>query len=251
MIVTTANKSDVFIWYRSTTSLDEKAVKSAEQHLSIEERSRRDRLRFAADRRDLTIAHDLLRRTLSRYADLSPADWRFTTNQYGKPSIENIDPQVRKLSFSISHTRGCVACAITSNAALGIDVERIDQPLRVQEIADQHFSKEETASLRQYAEETQNIRFVELWTLKEAFVKAIGVGLSIPLTFVSFRFDERARIEFSGPSAIDSHDWHFALFEPVCKTRLGVAIRSVERPRFFLHQDPDNGFALAPVRTST
>ncbi len=249
--MTTVNQSDVFIWYRSTTSLDEKAVKSAKQHLSVEERARRDRLRFAADRRDFAFAHDLLRRTLSRYADLSPADWRFFVDQYGKPSFENIDPQVRKLSFSISHTRGCVACAITSDAPLGIDIERVDQSQGVLEIAEQYFSKEETAWLRQHAEEAQGTRFAELWTLKEAFVKAIGVGLSIPLTLVSFRLDNGTRIEFSGPSAADSRGWHFALFEPVCKTRLGVAIRSVERPRFFLHQDPDNGFALAPVRTST
>ena len=121
------NESDLYIWYRSTTSLDGETVKSADQHLSIEERARRDRLHFGADRRDFTIAHDLLRRALSRYVDMPPTDWRFATNKYDKPSIESIDPQVRALSFSLSYTRGCVACAITLNAPLGVDVERIDQ----------------------------------------------------------------------------------------------------------------------------
>ena len=72
---------------------------------------------------------------------------------------------------------------------------------------------------------------------KEAFLKAIGVGLSGSLTYVSFRFDQPARIEFSGRSTIDPHEWHFALFEPVNNVRLGIVIRSVARPRFFMRQE--------------
>ncbi len=248
--MTTLNESDVYIWYRSTTLLDSDAMKLADQHLSIEERARRDRLRFAADRRDFTIAHDLLRRALSRYADVRPSDWRFVTNEYGKPSIKSIDPEVQALSFSLSHTRGCVACAMTLSAPLGVDVERSDRSTRVEEIADRHFSVNEAAWLSQCSDELRNIRFTELWTLKEAFVKAMGVGLSGSLTDVSFRFDEHARIEFSGPSNLDPHEWHFAVFEPADNIRLGVAIRGVARPRFFMRQDEGDGATLAPVRVS-
>ena len=209
------NESNVYIWYRSTASLDHEAVKSADQHLSTEERARRDRLRFGADRRDFTIAHDLLRRALSRYVDMPPTGWRFSTNDHGKPFLESIDPQVRELSFSLSHTRGCVACAIASKAPLGVDVERIDQSQCVQEIADRYFSEKEAGWLRQCSDELRNIRFTELWTLKEAFLKAVGVGLSGSLSTVSFRFYEPARIQFSEPSSIDPHEWHFALFTPV------------------------------------
>ena len=244
------NESDVYIWYRSTELLDDDAGKPADQNLSIEERTRRDRLRFGVDRRDFTIAHDLLRRALSRYANLPPTDWRFATNGYGKPSVDSIDPQLRALSFSLSHTRGYVACAITSNAPLGVDVERIDQSQRVQELADRYFSEKEAAWLRQCSDELRNIRFAELWTLKEAFLKAVGVGLSGSLTHVSFRFDEHARIMFSGPSTIDPHEWHFALFEPVYNVRLGIVIRSVPRPRFFMRQDEGDGRTLAPIRVS-
>jgi 4'-phosphopantetheinyl transferase len=178
------------------------------------------------------------------------ADWRFTTNEYGKPSIASIDPQLRALSFSLSHTRGCAACAITSNAPVGVDVERIDQSQRVQEIADRYFSEREAACLRQCSGELRNIRFAELWTLKEAFLKAVGVGLSASLSDVSFRFDEHARIEFSGPPTIEPHEWHFALFEPVYGVRLGAAIRSLAQPRFLLRQDENDGRTLAPIRVS-
>jgi len=249
--VTALNDSEVCIWYRSTSLLNDDTVKSADQHLSIEERARRDRLRFAADRRDFTIAHDLLRRTLSRYADMPPADWRFSSNEFGKPSIESINPRLRALSFNLSYTQGCVACAISLNVPLGVDVERINQSQHVQEIANRYFSEEESSSLRECSDELRNIRFTELWTLKEAFLKAVGVGLSGCLTDVSFRFDEHARIEFSGASTIDPHEWHFALFEPVYNIRLGVAVRSLAQPRLFMRQDEDDGRILAPVRVSS
>jgi 4'-phosphopantetheinyl transferase len=248
--VAALNESDVYIWYRSTTLLDNEAVKSAEQNLSIEERTQRDRLHFTADRRDFTIAHDLLRRSLSSCADMPPTDWRFASNDYGKPSVESIAPQLRALSFSLSHTRGLVACAIALNAPLGVDVERIDQSRHVQQIANRFFSEKEAAWLRQCSAELRNIHFVELWTLKEAFFKATGVGLSGSLTGVSFRFDENARIEFSGPSVIDTHEWHFALFEPVYNVRLGIVIRSIARPLFFMRQDGGAEHTLAPIRAS-
>src|SRR5262249_16802022 len=155
----------------SARSLDGDAVASLDKHLSLEERVRRDRFYFGPDRRDFTIAHDLLRRALSKHGDVRPSDWRFDVNNYGKPSIESLDPQTRALSFSLSHTRGCVACAITSNALLGIDVERIDRSQRVQEIADRFFSKEEATWLGRCSDDLRHIRFTELWTLKEAFIK--------------------------------------------------------------------------------
>ncbi len=241
---------DVCIWYRSTAALDDDAIRLADQHLSTEERARRDRLSFAADRRDFTLAHDLLRRALSRCADRHPGEWRFRTDHYGKPSIESSDPQLLALSFSLSHTRGCVACAITSNAPLGVDVERSDHIPHAQEMADQYFSERETACLRQCSDELRNVRFAELWTLKEAFLKATGVGLSGSLNSASFRFHDSGHIEFSAPSAIDPHEWHFALFEPVSDYRLGVAIHSVAHPRFVMREDEGDGRILTSICVS-
>ena len=86
-----------------------------------------------------------------------------------------------------------------------MDVQRTDQPQCVEEIADRYFSEKEAAWLRQCSGELRNIRFAELWTLKEAFLKAVGVGLSGSLASISFRFEEHARIEVSGPSTFDPH----------------------------------------------
>jgi phosphopantetheinyl transferase len=246
----TLNELDVYIFCRQTTSLDASAVKAAEQHLSVEELARRDRFRFEGDRRDFTIAHDLLRRALSTQADALPSDWRFTSNKYGKPTIDSIDPQLQTLSFSLSHTRGYVACAITSKAPLGVDVERIDKFQQAEEIAGRYFSKKEAEWLRQCSDELRNIRLTELWTLKEAYLKADGVGLSGSLSGVSFRFDDQTGIEFSGSSAIDPQQWHFALLEPDYDVRLAIGVRSVARPRLLMRQDDGDGRAIAPIRMS-
>src|SRR5262249_31749995 len=178
------------------------------------------------------------------------ADWQFATNEFGKPWIENIDLQARDLSFSLSHTRGCVACAITCNAPLGVDVESIDQSQHVQEIADRYFSEREAVWLSKCSDELRNIRFTELWTLKEAFLKARGLGLSGSLTDVSFGCDEHSRIEIFASHTVDPLEWHAALFKPVCNVRLGLVIRSVAQPRLFTRQDQSDGRILDPIRAS-
>jgi phosphopantetheinyl transferase len=248
--VAAVNASDVHIWCRSTEALDGEAVRSADQHLSFEERVRRDRFHFEADRRDFTIAHDLLRRALSKQTGIAAADLRFATSGHGKPSIDSADPQLRALSFSLSHTRGLVACAVTSHAPLGIDVEPVGRSQNDQEIANRYFSEKEAEWLRCSPDELRSVRFAELWTLKEAFLKAIGVGLSGSLADASFSFDELAPIEFSTSSTIRSHGWHFALFEPMFNLRLGIAICNAPAPRFFIRQGEDEGHSFVPIRAS-
>jgi len=244
------NESDVHIWYCNTGQFDSDAVKLADGTLSIEERTRRDRFQFETDRRDFTIAHDLLRRTLSKYADTAPSEWRFTNNEHGKPSIESTDPQVRALSFSLSSTRGCVACAISLNAPLGVDVERTEHSQPVLEIADRYFSEQEAAWLRRCSDELRGIRFTELWTLKEAYLKALGLGLFGSLSDVSFRFDDCPRLEVSRSSNVDSNEWHFALFEPAYNVRLGIVTQSGAQPRFVACEDKSDGHPLLPICVS-
>jgi len=246
-----ANKSDVCIVFRNTEELDGSALELAASHLSIEERDRRDRLHFQADRREFTIAHDLLRQTLSRHATISPSDWRFDINSYGKPSIASPDEEAQALSFSLSHTRGCVACAITFKAPLGIDLERIDRSLPVQEIADRYFTEEESAWLHGCSNELRNICFTELWTLKEAFVKSIGTGLSVSLKTMSFRFEEQASIAFSRAFDFLPQEWHFALFEPCRDIRLAVAVQSAAEPNFIIRSYDGKERPLTPIRRST
>src|SRR5262249_33258429 len=164
--------TETLFCHRHTDSGDTGAAESAVRYLSSDERARRNRFRFERDRRDFAMAHDLLRRTLSRYADVRPEDWRFTADRHGKPSIDTADAALRSLAFSLSHTSGCVACAVSKNHLVGVDVERTDRRVSTRELAWQCFSPDEANWLRQFADSQPG--FSELWTLKEAFLKALG-----------------------------------------------------------------------------
>jgi 4'-phosphopantetheinyl transferase len=220
---------EVLVWCRATTALSEEDVRTARRFLSEDECVRADRLRSDAARRDFIVAHDLLRRTLSTYGPFAPGDWRFITDRFGKPSIDGRGEDVPCLSFSLSHTAGCVACAISSDTAVGVDVERTDRRVVVTQLADRYFSEREAAELRALSESMRLVRFTELWTLKEAYLKSVGVGLSGSLSAVSFQFDAAGSMDVTGPS--NPADCHFALFAPLPDVRLGVAVLGATPPR--------------------
>ena len=245
----TLRHGDVHVWFRKTTALGRELEDSTDVFLSTEERARRDRFVFDADRRDFAVAHDLLRRRLSTYGDIAPQAWQFVTNAYGKPRIESDDPDAAALTFSLAHTRGCVSCAIASNAPVGVDVERVDRSRPFGELAERYFSSDEAAWVRRECREVGAVRFVELWTLKEAFLKALGLGLSGSLADVSFRFDEPAGIIATGSGIADEPGWHFGLFEPDLNLRLAVAIRSVVPPSMSVREDGE-WKRLQPIRAS-
>ena len=251
---------DIHVWYRITESLDPVAIELASTYLSDQERSRCSRLRFAEDRRDYTVAHNLLRRSLSRYVSVAPAEWQFYSGANGKPFIQNSgfrvytsSPLGCRLSFSLSHTRGLVACAIARHPHLGLDVERVDRGIAVKEIAENYFSPREIANLRACRSGEQATRFSELWTLKEAFLKATGAGLSEPLSNVCFEFIADGSIILSSPSE-DAQSWHFGLFAPSHHTRMAIAVSGdgCDALRFIARlAEPDASLAIQPLGPSS
>jgi len=241
----------VQIWHRETNSLNADAEQTAARYLSIEEQDRANRFHFRDDRRDFIIAHDLLRRALSSVSHRSPADWQFVKNEHGKPKLGDDLAKINPLSFSLTHTRGCVACAVTTNSPVGVDIERVGRATNAQEIADRYFSDDEADWLRKCQADLLGVRFVELWTLKEAFLKANGIGWSQSLAkSITFRLSENAGIDFSPSCHIDRREWHFALFTPIPDLRIAVAVQSVLRPHFLMRQDGGDGHLLGAIRTS-
>jgi len=239
---------EVHAWFRVTEPPAGAAPTGEDCILSIDECARRDRFRFDADRRDYALAHDLLRRSLSRYQETPPAAWRFETGENGKPFLSG-----GELSFNLSHTRGLVACGIARALPVGIDVERIDRPVDVEQLAARFFSPSETASLRSGRVDAR-VRFFDLWTLKEAFIKAIGAGLSQPLNSFSFDLDrDERRVTFSAPRGFDATEWQFALYAPLSDARLAIAAQGTRActVRWRAYDAQPNGFTLIdPIRTS-
>ncbi len=155
---------------------------------------------------------------------MPPAAWRFREDPGGKPSLVE-DARAPALSFSLSHTRGLVACAIAGGGDVGIDVEGVDRRVDAG-LAQRFFSEPENRALAACpTEAARTARFLELWTLKEAYLKAIGVGLSHPLNTVVFAIDEGGHVAFSAPPGVDAARWRFRLFTPRPSYRLAVALQ--------------------------
>jgi len=174
--------------------------------LSQDERRRMVRLHFERDRLLFLVAHALLRITLSRYSDVMPDAWQFGTAVHGRPEIAN-RPSSR-LRFSLSHTSGLAACAVMLNRDLGVDVEHLSRKAAAG-VADRVFTAREAGDLNNAPAETRAARFLEYWTLKEAYLKACGLGLSLPLDRFSVyqQAAGRWRMSFEPPLTDDPARW--------------------------------------------
>ncbi len=191
--------------------------------LSPAERERWEAFRFSRDRLLYLTAHGMLRCVLSRYGGLSPRQWRFVTNRYGRPEIVAAQNR-RSLRFNLSHTAGLAVCLVNRVFDAGVDVERndrLDDPLS---IADRYFSPLEVRDLRRRPREEHRERFFTLWTLKEAYIKARGMGLSIPLHHFSFEIGDRIGISFDPALRDDPSRWHFEVFHPTPHHTLACAL---------------------------
>jgi len=167
---------------------NETLLEEYEHLLSADERERRSRFLFPRDRHRFLVTRALVRTVLSGYADVAPADWTFSVNPYGRPEIAPRHPGAELLSFSVSHTPSLVVLGVGHGRALGVDTEYVQGRQAPLGVAERFFAPTEVAALRALPEADQPRRFFEYWTLKEAYVKARSMGLSLPLREFAVRF---------------------------------------------------------------
>ena len=213
----------VHVWYQLTESLDEQNLVAALDVLSPIERARCERFTFERDRRDFAAAHSLLRRALSSYGDARPADWTFVTSPTGKPSLGGAGSG---LEFNIAHTQGLVACVAAAEVSVGVDVESLASNRASDEVIRSCLSETEIADLALRDGIDRLERFIERWTQKEAYLKAIGAGLSGTMNRFTFEFDGSSALRFHPPDGTSSAGWQFALFAPSVRHRMAVAVQS-------------------------
>jgi 4'-phosphopantetheinyl transferase len=196
--------------------------------LSASERERRARFAFERDRHTFLVSRALVRSALSLYRPVDPATWEFLQDGYGRPAIAG--PQGQSgLHFNLSHTEGMVACAIGAQREIGIDVENIERSAPAGEIARYAFAASEREALAALPEPERRRRFFEIWTLKEAYIKARGLGLAIPLDSVCFDLSGRdVRVQFDPAIRDSAADWHFELFRSEPAVRMALAVRTVD-----------------------
>lgn len=157
----------------STTSPIEK------DWLAADEQARAARFYFERDTRRYTMGRASLRLILSHYTGLAPDALQFTYNAYGKPALQ-AEQNRDAVEFNLSHTGGQALCAVTHGYAVGIDIEEI-KPLDYLQLASTVFSEQEQVTLQRLTPDERQLAFFNGWTRKEAYIKAHGKGLSMPL----------------------------------------------------------------------
>jgi 4'-phosphopantetheinyl transferase len=167
---------EVHVWQVDLVAW-EKATGSLFELLDPGEQERAERFKFPAPRHQYVISRALLRRALGTYLKIGAREVRFRATANGKPEL----PANSDLRFNLSHTQGVTVFAITRRRQVGIDVERIRQDTNVMELAERFFSRPEVEWLRSQAASEHIASFFSCWTAKEAYIKAQGEGLSMPL----------------------------------------------------------------------
>ncbi|WP_022663759.1 4'-phosphopantetheinyl transferase family protein [Desulfospira joergensenii] len=162
-------------------------------------------------RKEFISTRALTRFVLSEFSGIPARKLEFIKNRHGKPELK---PGETGLKFSISHSGNMVAFAVALEQNLGIDVEDLRRKVDLK-IADRFFTKSEIRRIKTGPGEKRGAadRFLEIWTLKESYIKARGRGLSIPLDQLSFHLDPGgASIRFSETMDDTPEDWIFFSF---------------------------------------
>jgi 4'-phosphopantetheinyl transferase len=166
----------------------------------------------------------MLRMALSHAApEVEPTDWSFSTGRYGRPFVA-APATSTALHFSLSHADGCVACVVSKHETVGVDVETVSRRVAPLSTALRFFAPEEVETLRALPEPAAIERFFDYWTLKEAYLKARGFGLNLPLDAFAMQVSREAiEISFKPDISDDPAGWRFSLCSPSPSHRLAIA----------------------------
>lgn len=186
------------------------------------------RFRFPGGRQRHRCTRALARTVLSHYAGCDPLAWVFCFNNYGKPDIA--EPAGLPLRFNLSHSGRLIVCAVTCNAEVGVDVERVRELPKAVELARRFFAPSEAAAVEAAPSEHRSREFLRYWTFKESYVKAQGAGLLVPLAkfFFTLPHDAPPAIDFADPASDAPESWQLAELHYGDTYQLALALR---RPR--------------------
>jgi 4'-phosphopantetheinyl transferase len=233
------------LWLAYPGDLAEPAIEEAcAALLDDAERTRAARFRFDRHRREYLATHALARVALSHAHPLPPHAWSFSANQYGKPSPIPGPPRTGLgpwggvpqcgLRFNQSNSVELAVCLLALSdsiggvaADVGVDVEPVVRAEEIVPLAARVFSAAERAQLDALPAAARPDRALSLWTLKEAYIKARGMGLSLPLQEISFLFDEpkATRLEVAPGIGDDPSRWRFCQFDHAGH-RIALAVES-------------------------
>lgn len=204
--------------------------------LSAQERRRLSGFRFQAHRREYLHSHYFLRRILSKEVKADPAQLRFAADEFGKPWLDG-----QCLNFNLSHTAGVAACTVSTGHVCGVDVERRKPLPDMAPVVARNFSLAERALIEGTTPSAREALFFRIWTLKEAYIKARGVGLSADLTAFSVLplGNGVGDLRLATPTTSRTEKWSLYWWDFADAVHVAVAFEGdVPRPRItFIHLD--------------
>ncbi|HRI52848.1 MAG TPA: 4'-phosphopantetheinyl transferase superfamily protein [Pseudomonadota bacterium] len=199
--------------------------------LNPEEQKRCDRYVFMRNRIESTCARALARTALSRYAAVDPRAWSFALSPRGKPSVAG-PTGAPPLSFNVSHTEGLVLCLIAREREVGVDGEYLGRRSDIALLSRRCLSAAEQQALWALPAAAQARRFLLHWTLKEAYLKARGIGIGLPLAEITILADDDPQTRAGpptgfalGPGVADQPDrWQLGRCQPTAQHVAAYAI---------------------------
>lgn len=215
---------EVHIW---VLRLDEsQSTQPLRDSLSPDESERASRFRFDKHRNQYVLTRGTLRSLLAGYLGIPAKEISFQYSKYDKPGLA----QAQDLDFNVSHTEGMAIFGFTRGHRIGVDIEHLRSDFRTDEIAERFFSFAEREALRKIPEARRHESFFRIWTRKEAYIKALGEGLSHPLHQFDVSLDNPAALLATRPHASEAHRWQFQNLEIAPEFAAAAAVE-IERFR--------------------
>jgi 4'-phosphopantetheinyl transferase len=220
-------RGEAHLWYaRTAVSCTPERLAYYRSLLSPDEVARFERLASDALRHEYLLTRALCRLGLSRYMGTEPADWRFAANPHGRPYLDMSGAPI-DVRFNLSNARSLVAAIFVRGIDAGVDVEHAARDPHVEDIAERFFSPTEVKALMGLPPSLRRERFLSLWTLKESYVKARGIGIGAGLRHFSFDLDRPppVRVAFDDAFDDDASHWQFGLVQTDPDHRMAFALR--------------------------
>jgi 4'-phosphopantetheinyl transferase len=254
MISTELHRNQVDLWVLPLSTVSARSFSTMERAtlLSDTEKNRYDHFKIDSKKEEFLSSRLLLRFLLTRYSKMGAEGVEAIPDTMGRPFWMRGRERI-PLYFSLSHTRGMICCAIADCAETGCDVEQ-DRPRKYEkELSRKVFSEQEADCYHHLAEGKQREFFYRSWTLKEAFVKAMGKGLRIPLTSLSFThtvpLDTRTSVESSDLNlAPGENNWTF-LSVKIHTNYIFSCATSKQNPEITLYQPNFEGMICRSFKT--
>lgn len=237
---------EVHLYVTSTELVEDEA--GGEDYTAWLDPGERDRLaRFTnlGARAQYLVGRALSKSVLARYLDVEPSAVRFEKTENGKPFLRS--RASRGLEFNVTHKPGVVACAVAVGVRVGVDLELFKPEKTGEEIAKRFFSENENRFLDDYEGAAYARRFFQIWTLKEATIKALGLGMKLPLKH--FALIPRCEPDAAESSAIDASfdaslnenpdDWQFHLRSIGENVIVSLALKRGDRPDLAVRVEGD------------